>query len=568
MTSTPNLALPYLAAAQAQKHVTHNEALRLLDAMVQLSVLDRTRTAPPASPADGDRHLVASGATGAWAGWDLNIAYRIDGAWIRLVPRVGWQVWVADEGVPLVWNGTAWQDVTDRPLQVPRIGVNASSDNTNRLSVASPATLLNHAGAGHQLKINKATAGDTGSVVFQTGWSGRAEIGTTGSDDLAVRVSPDGTAWSDALVAEAASGMVRLPAGLRLPDGTALAPPLAFADDSDTGLFRQGADALGISTGGAERLRILSTAVRALVALRLTDGTAAAPAATFESDPDTGLFRAGADALGISTGGAERARVTSSGLQVTGQITGTAVTQSTTDSTVGRLLKVRDFGIGLLAGDPPTVPGGDIDAFSIPSGWYRFNNAHTGTLPPGMNSTSAILQNWWRVSSGIVQLVLHPRTSPERVAMWIRYSTGNPPSGWTAWRQIYTQSDILGTVSQSGGVPTGAVIERGSNSNGEYVRFADGTQICSQRLTDIAIDNSFGSGGLFRSNTFSWTFPATFVVGSINGANVFGRVTSVDGLCVQIPHGNLTTQATEMRAVATASVASTDVFLTATGRWF
>jgi hypothetical protein len=96
--TTTHLGLPYLLAAQAQKHVTHNEALRLLDAMVQLSVLDRTRTAPPASPADGNRHLVASGATGLWAGWDLNIAFWVDGAWIRLVPRTGWLVWVAAEG--------------------------------------------------------------------------------------------------------------------------------------------------------------------------------------------------------------------------------------------------------------------------------------------------------------------------------------------------------------------------------------------------------------------------------------------------------------------------------------
>ena len=42
--------------------------------------------------------------------------------------------------------------------------------------------------------------------------------------------------------------------------------------------------------------------------------------------------------------------------------------------------------------------------------------------------------------------------------------------------------DLLGTVSQSGGVPTGAIIERDSNANGEYVRFADGTMICTQRL--------------------------------------------------------------------------------------
>ena len=115
-TST-HLGLPYLLAAQAQKHVTHNEALRLLDAMVQLSVLDRTRTAPPASPADGNRHLVASGATGLWAGWDLNVAFWVDGAWIRLVPRTGWLVWVAAEGLFLVWSGSVW-DVVGEPRDV------------------------------------------------------------------------------------------------------------------------------------------------------------------------------------------------------------------------------------------------------------------------------------------------------------------------------------------------------------------------------------------------------------------------------------------------------------------
>lgn len=54
MVTTPNLDLPYIAAAQAQKHVTHNEAIRALDAVVQLSVLDRSLTSPPGSPAEGE----------------------------------------------------------------------------------------------------------------------------------------------------------------------------------------------------------------------------------------------------------------------------------------------------------------------------------------------------------------------------------------------------------------------------------------------------------------------------------------------------------------------------------
>jgi hypothetical protein len=64
-TST-HLLLLYLLAAEAQKHVPHNVALRLLDGLVQLALLDRDLTAPPGSPADGDRYIVASGATGDW----------------------------------------------------------------------------------------------------------------------------------------------------------------------------------------------------------------------------------------------------------------------------------------------------------------------------------------------------------------------------------------------------------------------------------------------------------------------------------------------------------------------
>jgi len=78
--ATTHLLMPYILAAQAQKHITHNEALRILDGLVQLSVLDRDLTAPPGTPADGDRYVVASGATGDWAGWDLNIALWTDGA--------------------------------------------------------------------------------------------------------------------------------------------------------------------------------------------------------------------------------------------------------------------------------------------------------------------------------------------------------------------------------------------------------------------------------------------------------------------------------------------------------
>lgn len=111
--TTAHLALPFIMAAQAQKHVTHNEALRLLDGLVQLAVLDRDLAAPPASPAEGARYIVASGATGLWGGWDGSVALWVDGAWMRLIPRPGWIAWVEDESLALVRVGSAWQPLAN-----------------------------------------------------------------------------------------------------------------------------------------------------------------------------------------------------------------------------------------------------------------------------------------------------------------------------------------------------------------------------------------------------------------------------------------------------------------------
>ncbi len=223
MTDTPNLKLSYIAAAQAQKHVTHNEAIRALDAIVQLSVLDKDLATPPASPADGDRYIVASGATGAWAGKDGQIAAFQDGAWMVYAPREGWLAWVADEDKLYAYDGSSWSDATNAAHQnVPFLGINATADATNRLAVSSPASLFNHAGAGHQLKVNKNTAADTASVLFQTGFSGRAEFGLAGDDDWHVKVSADGTTWNEAFVVDGGTGETTLKKDLVLPDGVKL----------------------------------------------------------------------------------------------------------------------------------------------------------------------------------------------------------------------------------------------------------------------------------------------------------------------------------------------------------
>jgi hypothetical protein len=225
---TTILSLPLILPAQAQKHVTHNEALVALDLIVQLAVINRTLTVPPALPSIGDRHIVAAGATGPWVGQAGRIALFTEAGWQFTAPLPGWQAYVMAESQMAFYNGLTWIALSDGPFSVGQLGVSATADATNRLTVSSPATLLNHAGSGHQLKLNKAAAADTASLLFQTGFSGRAEMGTAGSDDFSVKVSADGATFFTALEAEAATGEVTLPRPLHL--GGQLSDPVAPAD--------------------------------------------------------------------------------------------------------------------------------------------------------------------------------------------------------------------------------------------------------------------------------------------------------------------------------------------------
>jgi Protein of unknown function (DUF2793) len=212
MSDTPLLVLPYLAASQAQKHVTYNEALSLLDGIVQLSVISRALASPPATPSDGDRYLIAASPTAAWAGHAGQVTLRMDGAWRFLSARKGWVLWIEAENILTVFDGTAWV-VPPAPSTLQNLtllGVNATADTTNKLAVSSSSVLFNNAGNGIQFKINKNAATDTASLLLQTGFSGRAEIGTTGDDNLHFKVSSNGSSFNESLIVSGTSGLVTI----------------------------------------------------------------------------------------------------------------------------------------------------------------------------------------------------------------------------------------------------------------------------------------------------------------------------------------------------------------------
>ncbi len=243
---SPRLALPLIQPSQAQKHVTHNEALALLDFVVQLAVEEVGALVPPELPQEGFLWALGEGPVGAWAGQDGMIAGVLDDAWRFVQPADGWIALDKGTGRLVRQEGGAWVALAPPDLDnLDGVGINAIHDAANRLVVSSAATLFNHEGAGHQLKINKSGSSDTASLLFQTGFGGRAEMGTAGSDDFAIKVSADGAAWSTALQFDAASG---------LATGTAVQQA---ADDAGAGrLLRVGA--FGWGQDGGQAVPVLS----------------------------------------------------------------------------------------------------------------------------------------------------------------------------------------------------------------------------------------------------------------------------------------------------------------------
>ncbi|MFD1197685.1 DUF2793 domain-containing protein [Brucella gallinifaecis] len=259
MDQTPNLKLPYIMPSQAQKHVTHNEAIRLLDAVVHLSVKSRLNTDAPASPISGERYIVAAPAGGIWSGKDGMVAFFVDDGWSFISVGKGWLAFVEDEDQLLIYNGTSWQNTASVPdsLTLSMLGVQTDADEINRFAVSSEASLFNNAGAGHQVKINKNAVTDTASLLFQTAWSGHAEMGLSGDNNFRIKVGDDAGNWREAMKIDHATGNVavgqiwpstrlHVDGPIRLASFTVAALPLASQPGPGAMVFVSNA------TGGAQ----------------------------------------------------------------------------------------------------------------------------------------------------------------------------------------------------------------------------------------------------------------------------------------------------------------------------
>jgi hypothetical protein len=178
MSRTAQLALPLVLPAQAQKHVTINEALARLDAVAQLRVVSSQVATPPASAVDGAGYVVPAGATGAWAGKAGQVAVWCNGGWIFLVPKAGWRAWDEGAGGSRMFDGVRW--VADavavsaggaatalRILELEH-AVTAGATNLTAVSIPAQAQVIGVTG--------RVTTAITGSL---SGW----RVGVAGSDN-------------------------------------------------------------------------------------------------------------------------------------------------------------------------------------------------------------------------------------------------------------------------------------------------------------------------------------------------------------------------------------------------
>ena len=168
------------------------------------------------------------------------------------------------------------------------------------------------------------------------------------------------------------------------------------------------------------------------------------------------------------------------------------------DSTSNRVLKVGAFGLGSTS--IPTYVG-NIDNINITS-FYYYDTAYSSNGPTGVNWAYILT-----IAQGSYKVQVAWEASTVRVFTRSRLAGGV----WTNWSNWHHNATMLGGVSQSGGVPTGAIIEQGSNINGRYTRFADGTQICTMTVPNTAVPMTTAyAGSWYKSGVISFSYPAVF----------------------------------------------------------
>jgi hypothetical protein len=218
-----------------------------------------------------------------------------------------------------------------------------------------------------------------------------------------------------------------------------------------------------------------------------------------------------------------------------------------------RALMQGDFGVGSVIPPQNPVPLNDLAL----GGTYTVSGGTTDWPFGGSGGTITVDSHGTNV---FITQTAHLAAGNSKAVRFKGVTT------WSRWFTEYSQANIVGTVSQTAGVPTGAIIQRGANANGQFTRFADGTQDC-WAIVAAGVAPNISYGAIFRTNPVSWTYPIAFVDGNVSfHANEYGGV----GACWAGLGGSGVTASTASYCgfSAATSLLNMTFSLFAKGRWY
>ena len=230
-SATARLNLPFLQAGQALKNITHNEALHRLDSGLYLSCSDMAANSLPIEPPEDLVLVISQTPETELSDYIGQIAVFVSGRWIWFTPKSGWTLWDENGETLRIYNGSLWVSsaAESLPDNLPLLGLNAGAKPSQRLTISSESSLFNHDGDSHRLTLNRANNSDTASLIFQTDFTGEAELGLTGSGGFSLKTSADGTNFDEKLTTPVNYNGIRSPAfgsnRIRIANNTAVFVP-------------------------------------------------------------------------------------------------------------------------------------------------------------------------------------------------------------------------------------------------------------------------------------------------------------------------------------------------------
>jgi len=193
----------------------------------------------------------------------------------------------------------------------------SGAPNVITVTVSAPLTFAYTTGIGLQVKLANTTTSATvninvnalGNKTIINNDGSNPAIGSLLANSI-LTLMYDGTSFRLLHQTAASTGL--------FPNGSAASPSISFAGDPDTGAFENGANQLGLATAGTLRMNISTTEIVHRLVSQGPNGTAGAPTWSFENDPDTGIYDAGANNMAFAAGGVARLALSTSAFDVSG----------------------------------------------------------------------------------------------------------------------------------------------------------------------------------------------------------------------------------------------------------